>query len=914
MRSYEEALSDVYARAEKEKGRRAVRAKRFRAVVVPAVSLCLVAAIGIGLIIRHAGRPGPGGTFTIPAGYASAWKGLNAVIVKWGQKSEEAYSFADDAGQSGYREVGIEVGTVFSGTMSGEDVEDMIKSASSIIMPDGSLPENGMTSLVFLDKLCGVRNVFEEATAPEAADLLTAEPTGFFVDPPSVDIIDGKLSFDSEAFESRYGGENYMPVMDYLTCANEYVEATGADVGLFGDGMSVESLQRYFEYLASAAEEEGTAAETGEPREGSILGIGVRIDNVFSIMNGVKYEILVDGEKIAASSVFRAYYGEVRVKDGEHTVTVRRGSSDMHPDAVQSVTVSGDTFVSFGLSYSGSRIIRAEIKDLVIRNADGGGGLIEVPNCTGMTYSEARALLEQSGFVNIYSDTPGVTVRDTSVAVVSMKPSPGSKADMLTWIHLAFSPVGDAFDEMLESFTGKSAVYIESVFPYDKYADICGSRDMLYFVNTDLFPDSRSAKDFNEYMKNAPDEEKEGWICEKASYNESSKYTVVTVVPSGLERLEQTFTKEDAIRVIELALTNQLCPDSLSGGEYETAKLRGADYDGIYRIRQLTPDPDVCYIPVSDNGWIVTGADFSLPGYPVHPGLGAAVVRWNGTDRYLLGDGLSQIAVPECRVTFDGKNYILSGFEPDLPANAGIPTPACALPLTSVPAGLVKGSGGVSAAGELEQAALEKLEEDQRRVDENRTVFERIYSLFLDLYYFNERIANEEDAGFAEGGETLIYLPGHIAAGRDGTVRAVKLDRERLIARYSLLFCDELVPGLMTSAPTGNFETDGEYYHISGYAHNAGDWYIGPDKDHVLPFGVINYREGFGTQLAADSVRIGDGTATVTFTLWCSSIADPGYDTENPAGTFDLTIKRTENGRWKISGGSFLDFIMPRQG
>lgn len=34
----------------------------------------------------------------------------------------------------------------------------------------------------------------------------------------------------------------------------------------------------------------------------------------------------------------------------------------------------------------------------------------------------------------------------------------------------------------------------------------------------------------------------------------------------------------------------------------------------------------------------------------------------------------------------------------------------------------------------------------------------------------------------------------------------------------------------------------------------------------------------------------------------------------DPAGTFDLTIKRTENGRWKISGGSFLDYIMPRQG
>ena len=191
-----------------------------------------------------------------PSIYPSAWKGMNAVIVKWGETNDQARN------EMGVDYVGVDVEfvTVFSETMSKshiDGIERIIEKTSYLMIPTFCLGEikAGEPSLVFLKRIAHIGSNAPDGTE-KATTLLGVGwsniPTedGDITIPNFFSIEDGKVIVPERAYEIKPGGEYYCSIMTYMSEANKYVQKNDPSASfLFTDGATVEDIAKLFAFI-----------------------------------------------------------------------------------------------------------------------------------------------------------------------------------------------------------------------------------------------------------------------------------------------------------------------------------------------------------------------------------------------------------------------------------------------------------------------------------------------------------------------------------------------------------------------------------------------------------------------------------------------------------------------------------------
>ena len=308
MKSYEQALNEIYSKANEQLLQMNKRKKRTQMILLSLSPLCLVLTIalsvGIGSSIGNT-TPAPNNdthdnvlnvedssvhetqdNFTAndsitskdvsddeiiyepfePSIYPGAWRTMNAAIVRWGEQNDQTWR--ETTYMAEYVGINVEFVKVYSETMSESDVYDVIndieenlenavEQTTYLLIPEYHLNEikAGDTALVFLD-------VFENWINQDADGTETVthvmgvrlgkriEP-GKFVPAPIFAVSDGKVLVPDYAYEfdPKYGGY-YMWVMDYLHEANEYIRKNSdVQLAVFENGVDVEELADYFAYI-----------------------------------------------------------------------------------------------------------------------------------------------------------------------------------------------------------------------------------------------------------------------------------------------------------------------------------------------------------------------------------------------------------------------------------------------------------------------------------------------------------------------------------------------------------------------------------------------------------------------------------------------------------------------------------------
>jgi len=208
-----------------------------------------------------------------PSIFPSAWKKMNAVIVKWGDQNDQTrteivgkYSHYNEENYSiEYVGVNVEFVTVFSETMSESlipDIEKVIEQTSFLLIPKFYLEEieAGETSLVFLKRFYNVANTAPDGTflgtyttilGASVGDCLAEDK---YVPAPIFNIEDGKICVPEQAYETRpENGVYYSYIINILQEANKYVLKNDSSTSVaFKDGASVEDIAKLFSLICSS--------------------------------------------------------------------------------------------------------------------------------------------------------------------------------------------------------------------------------------------------------------------------------------------------------------------------------------------------------------------------------------------------------------------------------------------------------------------------------------------------------------------------------------------------------------------------------------------------------------------------------------------------------------------------------------
>ncbi len=296
MKSYEQALNEIYSKADERLSQINKRKKRTKIILLTFAPICLVLAItlsaGIGLgfgstspaLNNDTSQNGMQQNFIDenpitnadvnhmdniePSIYPGAWKKMNAVIVKWGERNNQTWSesygqYARYEGQSytiEYVGVDVEFLKVYSDTMSESlipNVEKTIEQTTYLMIPEYCLNEinAGDTALVFLEVIANVINQDSDgiSTVTHLLGVRLGDGTapGQFVTAPIFAISNGKVLVTDDAYErDSQNDEYYMGVMNYLCDANEYIQKDSAvKTVIFENGVDVEELADLFSYV-----------------------------------------------------------------------------------------------------------------------------------------------------------------------------------------------------------------------------------------------------------------------------------------------------------------------------------------------------------------------------------------------------------------------------------------------------------------------------------------------------------------------------------------------------------------------------------------------------------------------------------------------------------------------------------------
>ena len=202
-----------------------------------------------------------------PSIFPSAWKKMNAVIVKWGEQNGQTwvenygkYSHYNEENYSiEYVGVNVEFVTIFSETMSESlinDIEKVIEQTTYLMIPKLYLEEIevGDTSLVFLQKIAHIADTdaagkflgtYTTVLGAMVGDCLAEDK---YVPAPIFNIENNKICVPEQAYETRpENGEYYSYIMGLLQEANEYVLKKDSSSSVaFEDGASVEDISELF--------------------------------------------------------------------------------------------------------------------------------------------------------------------------------------------------------------------------------------------------------------------------------------------------------------------------------------------------------------------------------------------------------------------------------------------------------------------------------------------------------------------------------------------------------------------------------------------------------------------------------------------------------------------------------------------
>lgn len=210
--------------------------------------------------------------------YPSAWKKMNAVIVKWGKQTDdtwiESFGIFDDTKNSEekadysyevkYVAIEVEFVAVFRETMTESlipNVEKNIEQCSSILIPEYCLSNinEGQESLVFLNSICrkGVTNnsgellEIKEYLGVRAGNYLEKDT---FAAAPIFSITqDGRVVVPPKAYDTNEKTNEYqMGIMNCLTEANNrIIKNNMSSIEIFKDKISVPALKVYFAYICN---------------------------------------------------------------------------------------------------------------------------------------------------------------------------------------------------------------------------------------------------------------------------------------------------------------------------------------------------------------------------------------------------------------------------------------------------------------------------------------------------------------------------------------------------------------------------------------------------------------------------------------------------------------------------------------
>lgn len=302
MKSYDQALNEIYQKAQEK----TIQAKRRRKMLLTAIPVCLVITLSVGifLLLRPPTIPDNGPqpnegmnngledniskddpnkneqvptpdqdiTNAEPGIYPGAWKGLNAVLVKWGEMTDATWweTWGGPVQESGtyiveYVGVSVEFLEVYSETMTEsliDDIEKTISKTTYLLIPKEALDqiEVGGTSLVFIDRREIIHRAVQDADGThygEYEDILGVRlgewlSPGEFVPAPIFTVRDGKVEIPESAYLKDKNQQYYMRVIQHLCRANDYIDKKGENgIAKFENGITVEELGKYFSYIGS---------------------------------------------------------------------------------------------------------------------------------------------------------------------------------------------------------------------------------------------------------------------------------------------------------------------------------------------------------------------------------------------------------------------------------------------------------------------------------------------------------------------------------------------------------------------------------------------------------------------------------------------------------------------------------------
>lgn len=309
MKSYDQTLHEIYTKANEqitEMHQRMQKRRKIFATVVPVCFLLVVSlSIGVGmslektpivdnpaaetlhdnlldnaehentvtdqnLVVNNNGNDvvvSGGASNMEPSIYPSAWKKMNAVILKWGEQNDQTwienygkYSHYNEENYSiEYVGVNVEFVTIFSETMSESlinDIEKVIEQTTYLMIPKFYLEEIeiGDTSLVFLQKIAHIADTdaagkflgtYTTILGAAVGECLAEDK---YVPAPIFKIENDKICVPEQAYETRpENGEYYSYIMNLLQEANEYVHKNESSTSVaFADGASVEDIAKVF--------------------------------------------------------------------------------------------------------------------------------------------------------------------------------------------------------------------------------------------------------------------------------------------------------------------------------------------------------------------------------------------------------------------------------------------------------------------------------------------------------------------------------------------------------------------------------------------------------------------------------------------------------------------------------------------
>ena len=315
MKSYDQTLNEIYNKANKQitemQQRKQKRRKVFAAVVPVCFLLVVSLSIGVGMglgktptadspvadtlhdnlfynaesentitdqnsVVNNSENDviiSDGVNNMEPSIFPSAWKKMNAVIVKWGEQNDQTW--VENYGKySHYNEenysiecvgVNVEFVTIFSETMSESlinDIEKVIEQTTYLMIPKLYLEEIevGDTSLVFLQKIAHIADTdaagkflgtYTTVLGAMVGDCLAEDK---YVPAPIFNIENNKICVPEQAYETRpENGEYYSYIMGLLQEANEYVQKNDSSTSVaFEDGASVEDIAELFAFICSS--------------------------------------------------------------------------------------------------------------------------------------------------------------------------------------------------------------------------------------------------------------------------------------------------------------------------------------------------------------------------------------------------------------------------------------------------------------------------------------------------------------------------------------------------------------------------------------------------------------------------------------------------------------------------------------